>query len=53
MDGIRFHEQKVKQKIKDEIKDKALEKNGISVYRFRTNESNEGNRLKEILNEYV
>ena len=52
VDGIRFHEQKIKQTLKDNIKDKALEMNGIPVYRFKTNESNEENRLKEILNNF-
>ena len=52
VDGISFHEQKVKQILKDNIKDKALEMNGIPVYRFKTNESNEKNRLIEILNNF-
>jgi len=52
VDGISFHEQRVKQKLKDNIKDKALEMNGIPVYRFKTNESNEKNRLIEILNNF-
>lgn len=52
VDGISFHEQKLKQTLKDNIKDKALEMNGIPVYRFKTNESNEKNRLIEILNNF-
>ena len=52
VDGISFHEQKAKQTLKDNIKDKALEMNGIPVYRFKTNESNEKNRLIEILNNF-
>jgi very-short-patch-repair endonuclease len=52
VDGIKFHEQKVKQNTNDGIKDRALEKNGIKVYRFKTNESNEFSRLKNIVNQY-
>ena len=52
VDGIRFHEQKIKQNTNDGIKDKALEKNGIKVYRFKTNESNEFSRLKNIVSQY-
>jgi superfamily I DNA and/or RNA helicase len=52
VDGIRFHEQKIKQNTNDGIKDKALEKNGIKVYRFKTNESNEFSRLKNIISQY-
>ena len=52
VDGISFHEQKVKQKLKDEIKDRVLQMNEIPVYRFKTNESNESIRLNEIIRKF-
>jgi hypothetical protein len=53
VDGISFHEQKVKQKLKDEIKDRVLQMNEIPVYRFKTNESNESIRLNEIIKRFL
>jgi superfamily I DNA and/or RNA helicase len=52
VDGIRFHEQSEKQSIHDKIKDKVLVENKVPIYRFKTNESNEKDRLIEILNNY-
>lgn len=49
VDGIRYHEQQEKQRQKDIIKDQILAKNGVEVHRFKTNESNEVDRLKRIL----
>ncbi|MDP4270692.1 MAG: AAA domain-containing protein [Bacteroidota bacterium] len=49
VDGIRYHEQDKKQSVHDRIKDKILESNQIPVYRFKTNQSNEKQRLKDIL----
>ncbi|MDD4781958.1 MAG: AAA domain-containing protein [Tissierellia bacterium] len=52
VDGIQFHEQHIKQTERDRIKDKILKENGIEIYRFKTNQSNEKKVLKEILDKY-
>lgn len=52
IDGIKYHEQDKKQAEHDRIKDKVLLVNKIQVYRFKTNQSKEKERLKEILNYY-
>ena len=52
VDGIRYHEQSIKQSTHDEIKNKVLLGNEIPIYRFKTNESNEKTRLTNILNDY-
>lgn len=52
VDGIRYHEQSQKQSQHDEIKDRALTNNKIPIYRFKTNESNERNRLTEIIEQF-
>jgi len=52
VDGIQFHEQHIKQAEHDKIKDRVLQENGIPIYRFKTNESREKQRLIEILNRY-
>lgn len=49
VDGIEFHEQNEKQLNHDAIKDRVLQENGVPIYRFKTNESNEKKRLQEIL----
>jgi hypothetical protein len=49
VDGIRYHEQNKKQHEHDNIKNRILQSNNIPMYRFRTNESNEKQRLREIL----
>jgi superfamily I DNA and/or RNA helicase len=49
VDGIKYHEQDKRQSIHDEIKDKVLHVNNIKLYRFKTNQSNEKERLKDIL----
>ena len=49
VDGIGFHEQSERQSEHDRIKDSVLVMNGLPVYRFKTNESNEELRLVEIL----
>jgi superfamily I DNA and/or RNA helicase len=49
VDGIRYHEQDKKQHEHDNIKNRVLEANNIPIYRFKTNESNEKQRLREIL----
>jgi superfamily I DNA and/or RNA helicase len=53
VDGIRYHEQKKKQVVHDKIKDRVLAMNNIPVFRFKTNESNEKERLKEIIHQYT
>jgi len=53
VDGIQYHEQSEKQTLHDEIKDAALKMNDVPIYRFKTNESNEKQRLLEILNKFV
>ena len=52
VDGIQYHEQNVKQTFKDDIKNRALALNLIQVHRFKTNESNEKNRLKTIIKQF-
>lgn len=52
IDGIKYHEQDRKQAEHDRIKDKILSVNKIQVYRFKTNQSKEKERLKEILNNF-
>ena len=52
VDGIRYHEQDKKQAEHDSIKDRVLKSNNIPVYRFKTNESNEKERLTKILNRF-
>jgi superfamily I DNA and/or RNA helicase len=49
VDGIRYHEQNKKQAERDNIKDRVLRSNNIPLYRFKTNESNEKQRLTEII----
>jgi hypothetical protein len=53
VDGIKHHEQSQKQSFHDEIKDKALKFNGVPLFRFKTNQSNEKERLLEILNSFT
>lgn len=53
VDGIHYHEQNEKQSIHDEVKNRVLKNNHISIYRFKTNESNEEQRLQNIFNNYV
>lgn len=52
VDGIKFHEQDKKQAEHDSIKDRVLKENGIVVHRFKTNQSNEKERLKAILADF-
>lgn len=52
VDGIRYHEQNKKQTKHDDIKNRILQSNNIPVFRFKTNESNEKQRLTEIINLY-
>jgi DNA polymerase III delta prime subunit len=52
VDGIRYHEQDKKQADHDRIKDQVLQLNNIPIYRFKTNESNEKQRLIEIVKEF-
>ena len=53
VDGIRYHEQSERQSAHDDIKDRVLKLNDIDIYRFKTNESQEENRLKNIIDKYV
>jgi hypothetical protein len=52
VDGVRHHEQNIEQSVRDTIKNKAFEQFGIPLYRFKTNESGEDQRLKSILSQY-
>ncbi len=52
VDGIKFHEQNKKQAKHDEIKNRVLQLNNTPVFRFKTNESNEKQRLTEIIDSY-
>ncbi len=49
VDGIRYHEQDKKQAEHDDIKNRILQSNNIPIFRFKTNESNEQQRLTEII----
>lgn len=49
VDGYAFHESNNYQLKRDEIKDSILNKYGIPIIRFKTNESNEKERLKNKL----
>lgn len=53
VDGIKYHEQDKKQAEHDRIKDKVLLANNIQIYRFKTNESNEKERLNDILKGFI
>lgn len=52
VDGIKYHEQNNQQTLKDGIKNKVLGLNHIEIHRFRTNESNEKNRLASIVRQF-
>jgi len=52
VDGVRHHEQNVKQSVRDTIKNKAFEQCRIPLHRFKTNESGEDHRLKSILDQH-
>ena len=52
VDGVRYHEQDKKQVEHDGIKDRVLQVNNVPMYRFRTNESNEKQRLIDIIKEF-
>ena len=49
VDGIRYHEQDKKQAEHDNIKNRVLQSHNIPIYRFKTNESNEKQRITEII----
>ncbi|MBN1550593.1 AAA family ATPase [bacterium] len=53
VDGIRYHEQDKKQAEHDDIKDRVLQANDIPIFRFKTNESNEIGRLREIVKDFT
>jgi superfamily I DNA and/or RNA helicase len=53
VDGIQYHEQSHKQSINDKLKDKVLVENGVTIYRFRTNESNEKEKLTDLLRCFI
>jgi DNA polymerase III delta prime subunit len=52
VDGIKYHEQDKKQAEHDKIKDSVLQLNNIPIFRFKTNESNEKQRLIDIIKEF-
>lgn len=52
VDGIKYHEQDKKQAEHDKIKDQVLQLNNIPMYRFKTNESKEKQRLIDIIKEF-
>ena len=52
VDGIKYHEQDKKQAEHDKIKDRVMQLNNIPMYRFKTNESNEKQRLIDIIKEF-
>lgn len=52
VDGIRFHEQKEDQTKRDELKNKALKLSNIPIYRFKTNEAREKERIFQVFNTF-
>jgi len=52
VDGIKYHEQDKKQAEHDRIKDRVLQSNNIPIFRFKTNEANEKQRLIDIVKEF-
>jgi len=53
IDGIRYHEQDKKQSEHDEIKNRVLNMNNLPIYRFKTNETNEKQKLENLLTDYI
>lgn len=53
VDGYRFHKEGTRQAERDAMKNKILEKCGVPIMRFKTNESREKERLVERLLELV
>ncbi|MGL5233693.1 MAG: AAA domain-containing protein [Empedobacter falsenii] len=51
VDGFEFHKKGTKQAERDEMKDQILDKYNFPILRFRTNESNEKEKLMNKLNE--
>lgn len=51
VDGFEFHKEGTKQAERDKMKDQILEKYSLPILRFRTNESNEKEKLTNKLNE--
>ena len=51
MDGLRYHEQEKKAE-PDKTKNRVLQLNNIPIDRFRRNESNEKQRLINILKQF-
>ncbi len=52
VDGFRYHKQGTRQAERDKMKDKILEKYHFPLLRFRTDESNEKDKLINKLNEF-
>lgn len=53
VDGYSFHAERPKQRDRDKIKNSVLDKIGLPLLRFATNESQEEKRLIEKLNELI
>lgn len=51
VDGFEFHKDGTNQAVRDKMKDRILEKYNFPILRFRTNESNEKEKLTNKLNE--
>ena len=51
VDGFEFHKEGTKQSDRDKMKDRILDKYNFPLMRFRTNESNEEEKLTNKLNE--
>ncbi len=51
VDGFKFHKEGTKQSERDKMKDNILEKYNLPLLRFRTNESNEKEKLTSKLND--
>lgn len=52
VDGVSFHQDTGRQAERDKMKNEIFEKYGLPLYRFRTDDSNEKERLVSILDSY-
>ena len=53
VDGFAFHENKPEQLERDKRKERIFKKFGLDLHRFRTNESDEERRLRELLDSEI
>lgn len=53
VDGFQYHENKLEQLERDEMKDSIFKKYGMKLKRFKTNESAEEQKIRELLYDIV